>query len=172
MALIEHLERDGWEEFLGEMFRYTLDVLKNDRFRSVGSSVDDLRSWLAVGGVARVRECLDEQMERRRFPPERRSAVDDYLEELVQDNRDALLHLTAEGIVPAPAPQEMDTPSVSTLDIQDILRRMAAGERPIEDWMYAHGHSDEDIAEIYGLIDRWLMRKGIISKPGPLPTRN
>ena len=50
MALIEHLECDGWEAFLRDMFRYTLDVLENDRFGSVGSSVDDLRSWLARGG--------------------------------------------------------------------------------------------------------------------------
>ena len=95
MALIEHLERDGWEEFFRDMFRYTLDVLKNDRFRSVGSSVDDLRSWLAAGGVARVRERLDEQMETRGFPPSRKSAVNDCFEQLVRENRDALLHLTA-----------------------------------------------------------------------------
>ena len=31
MALIEHLEREGWEEFLRDMFRYTLYVLENDR---------------------------------------------------------------------------------------------------------------------------------------------
>ena len=172
MALIEHLEGDGWEEFLGDMFRYTLDVLKDDRFRSVGSSVDDLRSWLARGGVARVRECLDEQMEMRRFSPERRAAVDRCLEKLAQDNRGALLHLAAEGILPPPAPEETDLRGVSELDIQDLLSRMMAGERPFEDWMHAHGHSDEEIAEIYGVIDRWLMRNGIISKPGPLPTRD
>ena len=37
MALIENLEGDGWEEFLGESFRYALYVLKHDRFRSVFS---------------------------------------------------------------------------------------------------------------------------------------
>ena len=44
MALIEHLEQDNWQDFLRGSFEYTLEVLKNDRFRSVGSSVDDLRS--------------------------------------------------------------------------------------------------------------------------------
>ena len=171
MALIEHLEREGWEEFLGDMFRYTLDVLKNDRFRSVGSSVDDLRSWLAVGGVARVRERLGEQMEMRGFPPERSSAINGCLEKLVGENRDALLHLTAEGTVPAPAAEQLDTRGVSELDIQDLLSRMMAGERPFEDWMHAHGHSEEEIADVYGVIDRWLMRSGIISKPGPFPVR-
>ena len=38
MALIEHLERDGWEEFFRGSFRYALEVMKHDRFRSVGSS--------------------------------------------------------------------------------------------------------------------------------------
>ena len=172
MALIEHLERDGWEEFLRDIFRYTLDVLKNDRIRSVGSSVDDLRSWLAAGGVARARECLDEQMDRRGFTPCRKSAVDGCFERLVRENRDALLRLTAEGIVPAPTPERLDACGVSEQDIQDLFSRMLAGERPFEDWMHAHGHSDEEIAEIYRMIDRWLVQKGIISKPSPLPKPN
>ena len=172
MALIEHLERDGWEEFFRDIFRYTLDVLKNDRFRSVGSSVDDLRSWLAAGGVARVRECLDDQMERRGFAPSRISAVDDCFEQLVRENRDALLHLAAEGVVPAPTPEPLDALGVSDRDIQDLLSRMLAGERPFEDWMHAHGHSDEEIAETYRMVDRWLIQEGIISKPGPLPKPN
>ena len=50
MALIEHMGHDTWEETLRRFFEYTLDVLKHDRFRSVGSSVDDLRSWLTGGG--------------------------------------------------------------------------------------------------------------------------
>ena len=67
MALIEHLEDDRWEEFFRGVFQYALEVMKHDRFRSVGSVADDLRSWLARGGVARVRERLDMQMEIRRF---------------------------------------------------------------------------------------------------------
>ena len=47
MALIENLDKGDWREFLGSMFGYTLDVLQNDRHRSVGSAVDDLRAWLA-----------------------------------------------------------------------------------------------------------------------------
>lgn len=65
MALIEHLERDDWEEFFRNSFGYALHVLKHDRFRSAGSSVDDLRSWLARGGIAKVREHLSRQMEMR-----------------------------------------------------------------------------------------------------------
>ena len=172
MALIEHLEDDDWEPFFRDMFRYTLEVLKNDRFKSVGSSVDDLRSWLVAGGIARVRELLDQQMEMRGFPESRKSSVHECFERLVRENRVALLHLTAEGVVPAPAPERLDARGVSEWDIRDLYSRMLAGERPFEDWMLAHGHSDEEIAEIYRMIDRWLMQEGIISRPLPLSKPN
>ncbi len=100
MSLIENLERDGWQDFFQNSFRYTLRILEEDRFRQVGSSVDDLRSWLTAGGVARVRRHLDEQMEMRRFSPARTAAVINYLERLVQENQGALLELIAEGIIP------------------------------------------------------------------------
>ncbi len=77
MALIENLEHEGWEKFFRDSFRYALEVLKNDRFRPVGSSVDDLKSWLTAGGVARVRTHLNKQMEIRRFPSSRKSAVNE-----------------------------------------------------------------------------------------------
>ena len=108
MALIERLERDSWEEFFRGIFRYALDVMKHDRFRSVGSSADDLRSWLAMGGIARVRERLDAQMEMRRFSPSRRTAVSDCLDQLVRENRGALLDLTAAGIIPASGQVQID----------------------------------------------------------------
>ena len=172
MALIEHLERDRWEEFFRGVFRYALEVMKHDRFRSVGSSADDLRSWLARGGVPRVRERLDTQMEMRRFTPSRRAAVRDCLEQLVQENRRALLDLTATGVIPTSGRVPMDACGVSETDFRDLLSRMIAGERPFEDWMYAHGRSDEEIAEIYKLIDEWLMQKGIIPPPPSAPGLN
>ena len=58
MALIEHLERDDWQEFLRDTFAYTLDVLKHDRFRHIGSAADDLRGWLTAGGIPKVKERL------------------------------------------------------------------------------------------------------------------
>ena len=162
MALIENLEHEGWEKFFRDNFRYALDVLKHDRFRSVGSSVDDLRSWLTAGGVARVREHLNKQMEMRRFPSSRKSAVNDCIEHLVQENRGALLDLMADGIVPATRQDQCEIHGLSEQDFQDILSRIIAGERPFEEWMHAHGHSDEEIEEIYKIIDQWLMQKGII----------
>ena len=162
MALIENLEREGWEEFLRDCFRYALEVLKNDRFRPVGSSVDDLKSWLAAGGVARVRTHLNKQMEMRRFPSSRKSAVNDCIEQLVRENRSALLDLMADGTVPAARQEQFEVFGLPEQDFQDILSRMVAGERPFEEWMHAHGHSDEEIKDIYRMVDQWLMQKGII----------
>jgi hypothetical protein len=172
MALIENLERDGWEDFFRNSFRYSLEVLKEDRFRTVGSSVDDLKSWLAAGGVARVREHLNKQMEMRQFSSTRKAAVNNCLEQLVQENRSMLLELMTEGIVPATQQEWLTAWDLSELDFQDILSRIIAGERPFEDWMHAHGHSDEEIAEIYRAIDQWLMQRGIIPPPPPSSNLN
>ena len=162
MALIENLEHEGWEKFFRDSFRYALDVLKNDRFRSVGSSVDDLKSWLTAGGVARVRMHLNKQMEMRRFPSSRKSAVNDCIEQLVRENRSALLDLMADGIIPATRQDQFEIYGLSEQDFQDILSRIIAGERPFEEWMQAYGHSDEEIEEIYRTIDQWLMQKEVI----------
>ena len=172
MSLIEHLEDDGWEEFFRGSFGYALEVMKHDRFRSVGSSVDDLRSWLARGGIARVREHLDTQMEMRRFSSSRRAAVRDCVDRLVRENRRALLDLIADGVIPAGGEVRLDACGVSETDFRDLLSRMIAGERPFEEWMHAHGHSDEEIAEIYKLIDEWLMQKGIVPPPPSAPGLN
>lgn len=172
MALIENLERNNWEDFFRECFEYALYVLKNDRFRSVGSSVDDLRSWLALGGISRVREALNNQMERRGFSPARKAAVNEFLEQLVRDNRSQLLELMAEEILPPINQDWLSACGLSGMEFEDLLKRILEGERPFEDWMHAHGHSDEEIAEIYGKIDQWLMQKGIIPPLSPDPSSN
>ena len=77
MSLTEHLDQDHWQEFLVNSFEYALHVLEVDRYRSVGSEVDDLRSWLASGGVPRVKERLSGQMESRKFPDGRVEAVNE-----------------------------------------------------------------------------------------------
>ena len=172
MSLIEHLEDDGWEEFFRGSFGYALEVMKHDRFRSVGSSVDDLRSWLARGGIARVREHLDRQMDMRRFSQSRRTAVRNCVDQLVRENRRELLDLIAAGVIPAGGQVPLDACGVSETDFRDLLSRMIAGERPFEEWMHAHGHSDKEIAEIYKLIDEWLMQKGIVPPPPSAPGLN
>lgn len=172
MSLIEHLDGERWEEFLQSTFEYVLWVLEHDRFRSVGSAADDLRGWLAMGGIGRVRRSLDEQMERRRFPPSRKSAVSGCIGRLARENRRSLLALTRAGIVPASGQEEIEACGLSATDVQALVERMLAGERPFEDWMHAHGRSDEEIAETYRLIDQWLMKEGVIPSTPPFPNRN
>jgi hypothetical protein len=165
VSLIEHLESDHLQEILRRNFEYALDVLKNDRFRTVSSSVDDLRSWLAAGGVSRVREHLNHQMEMRRFPSAKKSAVNDFLDELVRENRHQLLDLMAKDVLVATKQEWLSACGFTELGLEDLWRRILAGERPFEDWMHAHGRSDEEIEEIYRLIDEWLMQRGIIHPP-------
>jgi hypothetical protein len=105
-------------------------------------------------------------MEIRRFSPARKAAVNEFLEQLVRDNRRQLLELMAEGILPPTKQDLLSACGLSGMEFEDLVRRILAGERPFEDWMHAHGHSDEEIVEVYGKIDDWLMQKGIIS-PSP-----
>jgi len=114
MALIERLESDDWPEVLRRSFEYTLEVLKNEPFRS---------------------------------------------------NRHRLLDLMAEGVLAATKQQWLSACGFTESDLEDLWRRMLAGERPFEDWMHAHGRSDEEIAEVYRRIDEWLMQRGIIHPP-------
>ncbi|MCU0661461.1 MAG: hypothetical protein MUC50_03940 [Myxococcota bacterium] len=101
MALIENLEHENWQEFLRRAFETTLDVLGRDRFGRVGSSVDDLRSWLTCGGMGNVVSRLRSQMEMARFSAQKQKAVIDFVEHLARENRRRLLSLMALGIVPA-----------------------------------------------------------------------
>lgn len=165
MALIEHLERDNWREFLRDTFKYTLDVLKNDRFRSVGSAADDLRSWLAAGGLPRVKEHLNRQMEMRRFSEAYRAEVHQFLEQLARENRGLLLELTVKGVLPSTLQDGFSAYNFTESQLADLLDRILAGERPFEDWMRAHGHSDREIADTYQRVDRWLIENGLISLP-------
>jgi hypothetical protein len=68
----------------------------------------------------------------------------------------------AEGILPPTKQDLLSACGLSGIQFEDLSTRILAGERPFEDRMHAHGHSDEEIAEVYGKIDRWLMQKGII----------
>jgi hypothetical protein len=154
MSLIEHLESDNWREVLRRNFEYTLEVLKEDRFRIVSSSVDDLRSWLAAGGISRVKKHLTDQMEMRRFSATKRVAVIDFLDELVRENRHQLLDLMTNDVLVATKQEWLSVFGFSELEVDDLWTRILAGERPFEDWMHAHGRSDEEIAEVYHLIDQ------------------
>jgi len=165
MALIENLEQDNWQHMLRMFFNATLDILKTDPDASVGSSVDDLRAWLRTGGINRVRENLDRQMQARRFSNDKRADVMRFLDVLLQENRLRLVELAGQRALPASEQAMLSASGISQVDVRDLLSRIMQGERPFEDWMHQHGHSDEDIARVYQTIDAWLVKQGLISPP-------
>jgi hypothetical protein len=165
VALIEQLENDNWQERLRMFFETTLNVLKNDPYQHVGSSIDDLRAWIRQGGLKRVKENLSRQMEIRQFSDNKKESVLNYLETLIQENRLFLLELVNQKIIPPEQKKILLQSGFSEGDIEGLINRILAGERPFEDWMYSHGYSNEDIKKIYTIIDNWLMDQGIIPIP-------
>lgn len=159
MALIENLEGENWEDFLRSSFKYTLEVLKKDRYRTVGSSVDDLRSWLTSGGVSRVREQLNSQMDLRRFNETRQKEVNNCFDDLCMDSKHEIIELISKGVIPGTNKEWLDSIGLSKLNLNDLINRIMKGERPFEEWMYSHGYSEKDIKEIYRVIDQWLLKR-------------
>ncbi|QTA82030.1 Uncharacterized protein dnl_43920 [Desulfonema limicola] len=165
MSLIEHIEREDWKDILRNNFEYALYVMKNDRHRHISSSADDLRSWLAYGGVNHVKKQFNRQMKRCRCTEEKISEVNNFFDQLAQENRSRILDLTAESILPETKQEWFSTYGLSETDVEDIFMRMLKGERPFEDWMYSHGYSNKEIQEIYNVVDNFLLKTGIIVPP-------
>ena len=157
MALIENLEHEGWETFLRNCFRYTLELLQNDRYGFSGSSTDDLKSWLAVGGIARVQYHLADQGKMRGFSVDHQESIRKCVEDLAKEHRIALLNLMAKGTIPGSPQEALASCGFSAMELNDLLDRLERGERPFEVLMYAQGYSEEDVAGIYRIIDQWLM---------------
>ncbi len=156
MSLIENLDGPGWKDFLTRVFVTTLDVLDGDVHRWAGSSVDDLRAWLRSGGFAHARRRLDEQADLRGFPAEQRAAVLTEFEGLVVRHRRRLIRLAVQGRIAAPSATMPRIELPPGVDIDDLLARTAAGERPFDVWMCASGRSEEEIAAAYEVVDAWL----------------
>jgi hypothetical protein len=57
--------------------------LQTDRFGRCSSAVDDVKSWLAMGGVSRVKLQLDREMKYSRFDSEHQKEIRDFLATLV-----------------------------------------------------------------------------------------
>lgn len=172
MALIENLDKDDWREFLVSMFDYTLYVLKNDRFCSAGSALDDLRAWLACGGVSRVKHHLRYQMGQLRYSADKQTDVLACVDQLAREHRLRLLELIAQGVIRAPQEEWLAACDLTKAQFDDSLGRLLAGERPFDDWMRAHAHSDEEIAALNRIIDEWITERRILGALPPLPPRH
>jgi hypothetical protein len=104
MALIEYLENDDWQDVLRRSFEGAITLLRTDRFRLTSSAIDDVRSWLAIGGISRVRLQLDRQMDERRLPDIRQNQIRDFLDQLIQEHHQSLASLVADDIIPSSDP--------------------------------------------------------------------
>lgn len=157
MALIETLERDHWRSHLENYFEQAVDLLANDRFKWAGSSIDDLKSWLAAGGVSRVKHHLNKQMELRRFSLQRKVAINDALNSLARKHRQRLLALMSDGVIAFDKSEALSSLSLSERDFEQAIQLILAGGNPFEDWMRAHNRSNDEIEAVYRAIDDWLV---------------
>ena len=158
MALIEYLERDDWRSVLRRSFEGAINLLQTDRFCRTSSAIDDIRSWLTSGGVSRVQLQLSRQMEARRLAAERQKEIRDFLEQLVQENQRSLLQLIADGIIPWNQADFLTTMSISEAQFDAMWEQILIGANPFETWMLANGYSQDQINQIYQIIDRWLVK--------------
>ncbi len=161
MALIENLDRGDWREFLGNLFPYTLDVLKNDRFRLGGSAMDDLRAWLASGGVSRVKAHLADQMKDRRYPPDKQADILAFVDQLAERHRPKLLELATQDIIGGHLRGWMVANGLPDEALHDLPARIIAGEQPTAEWAELYGCSDAELLEIHRLADQWLAQHGL-----------
>jgi len=173
MALIEYLEHDNWREVLRRSFEGAIALLQTDRFRITSSAIDDVRSWLTSGGVSRVQQQIDRQMEARRLASDRQREIRDCLGQLVQENQHSLMQLMADGIIPWNQADFLVTCGMSESEFDAMWQQISTGANPFESWMLANGYSQETIDQIYQIIDRWLLKTGLHFPAHPIdPTLN
>ncbi|MBW4511785.1 MAG: hypothetical protein KME64_35575 [Scytonematopsis contorta HA4267-MV1] len=163
MSLIEYLEDTNWRAALRRSFEGAINLLQTDRHGRCSSAVDDVRSWLANGGVSRVKLQLDREMKRCRFSENHQIEILDFLEQLVQENQRPLMQLMADRIIPWNQADFLVTMGVSESDFDTMLQQILTGVNPLETWMLTNGYSQEVVDKIYEVIDSWLVRKGLRS---------
>jgi hypothetical protein len=161
MALIEYLEQDDWADVLRRSFEVAIALLQTDRFCLTSSAVDDVRGWLASGGVSRVRLHLDRQMNDCRFTTDRQREIQEALIQLVQENQLALMQLFAEGIIPWNQADFLVTFGLSEAEFNAMWHEGSSETNLFEIWMLSRGYSQETIDVMAQKIDRWLIQKGL-----------
>jgi hypothetical protein len=161
MSLIEHLENDNWQEALRRSFEVAIDLLQNDRFRMTSSSVDDMRCWLANGGVSRARLQLDRDMAARRLGSQRQNEIREFLGQLAQEHQQSLMRLIADGIIPWNQADFLATCGIPEPEFEVLCQQISDGGNPFETWMRSNGYPQETIDQLYQIIDRWLVKAGL-----------
>ncbi|MEB3217043.1 MAG: hypothetical protein VKN72_12565 [Nostocales cyanobacterium 94392] len=158
MALIEYLEHDNWRSVLRRSFEGAISLLQTDRFRPTSSAIDDIRSWLTSGGVSRVQLQLDRQMEGQRLAVERQREIRDFLLVIAQENQHPIMQLMADGIIPSNQADFLVAMGISESEFDAMWQQVLSGANPFKTWMLANGYTNEQIDQIYQIIDRWLVK--------------
>jgi len=161
MALIEYLEHDNWREVFRRSFEGAIVLLQTDRFRQTSSAIDDVRSWLTSGGVSRVQQQIDRQMDERRLASDHQREIRDFIGQLVLENQRPLMQLIADGIIPWNQADFLVTCGISSSEFDTMWQQISTDANPFESWMLANGYSQETIDQIYQIIDRWLVKTGL-----------
>jgi hypothetical protein len=156
MSLIEYLEGDNWQEVLRRNFESALWLLKTDRYGMTSSAIDDLKSWLAIGGVNRLKEQLDRQMHLRRFSTAKQAEINAYVDQLTHDHWAQFLDLMAAGILPGNLPELINILGLSETEFTTVWQQSQEGNNGLGQWLEAQGYTHEKLAPIYALIDQWF----------------
>jgi hypothetical protein len=74
------VDNNDWQAVLRRSFEGEITSLPTDRFRLTSGMIDDVRSWLAVGKINRVRLQLDQQMNEYLLPDIRQNQIREFLD--------------------------------------------------------------------------------------------
>jgi hypothetical protein len=171
MALIEYLAKDDWREFLQPRFPHILKSMKQGDYNYGGSATDDLRGWLAAGGVSRIKYRLENQMRDLRFPADKQAELLACVDQLAREHRLSLLELIGQGRIRAPQAEWLTACHLTQAQFDVALPRLLAGEKTFVDWMAAHDYSAEEIAALHHIIDEWIADRRALGVFPRLPKR-
>ncbi len=135
-----------------------INLLQTDRYRLASSAIDDVKSWLGVGGVSRVQYHLDREMKNCRMKEDHQREIRDFFGQLVQENQRPLMQLMADGIIPWDKANFLVTCGISESEFDEMLEHVLTGANPFKTRMLANGYSQEVIDQIYKIIDSWLAK--------------
>lgn len=105
-----------------------------------------------------------------KFPlaSDRRREIRDFLLVLVQENQRLIMQLMADGIIPCHMADFLVTCDISKSEFDAMWQQISTGANAFETWMLANGYSQDRIDQIYQIIDRWLVKKGLIFPAPPI----
>jgi hypothetical protein len=97
-------------------------------------------------------------MEGQRLAVERQREIRDFLLVLAQENQRSIVQLMADGIIKSNKADFLVTCGISESEFDKMWQQVLSGANPFATWMLANGYTNEQIDQIYQIIDRWLVK--------------